>query len=180
MILAENQCRERVGRLEKAIEDSLRDWHLAPIVERLQALRGVRLICAITFMVEIGDMRRFANPRQLMACPGLVPSERTTGESVRRGSITRTGHARVRRVLAESAWTYRFPARVGTRKYLETRHLPEAVRDIAWKAQARLSKRYRTLVANGKKTTVAITAIARELVAFMWAIARLPVAVDPA
>lgn len=175
LILAESQCRERVGRLEKAIEDGLRDWHLAPVVEHLQALRGVRLVCAVTFMVEIGDVRRFANPRQLMAYLGLVPSERTTGQNVRRGSITRTGNARVRRVLAESAWTYRFPARVGTRKYFETRHLPEDVRDIAWKAQARLTKRYRRLVANGKKTTVATTAIARELAAFMWAIACLPI-----
>lgn len=174
LMLAETQCRERVQRLEAAIEDALHDWALAPAVERLQALRGVRLICAMTFMVEIGDVRRFANPRQLMAYLGLVPSERSTGDSTRRGSITRTGNSRVRRVLAESAWTYRYPARVGTKKYLETRHLPTEVRDIAWKAQARLTKRYRALIARGKRTTVATTAIARELAAFMWAIAKLP------
>lgn len=177
LILAESQCRERVARLEEAIVDGLRDWHLAPIVEHLQALRGVRLICAVTFMVEIGDVRRFSNPRQLMAYLGLVPSERSTGDSVRRGAITRAGNARVRRVLAESAWTYRYPARVGSKKYLQTRCMPEAVRDIAWKAQARLTKRYRALIANGKRTTVATTAIARELAAFMWAIARLPLTV---
>ena len=174
LILAESQCRERVGRLEQAIEDSLRDWHLTPLVEHLQALRGVRLICAVTFMVEVGDVRRFSSPRQLMAYLGLVPSERSTGESVRRGGITRTGNARVRRVLAESAWTYRFPAKVGKKKYFETRHMPEAVRDIAWKAQARLTKRYRALTARGKRTVVATTAVARELAAFMWAIASLP------
>ena len=150
LILAETQCRERVARLEQAIEDGLHDWHLTPVVEHLQALRGVRLICAVTFMVEVGDVRRFSNPRQLMAYLGLVPSERSTGDSVRRGGITRTGNARVRRVLAESAWTYRFPAKVGKKKYFETRHMPEAVRDIAWKAQARLTKRYRALTARGK------------------------------
>jgi transposase len=177
LILAETQCRERVLRLEKAIEDALRDWTLAPAVALLQALRGVRLICAVTFMVEIGDVRRFSNPRQLMAYLGLVPSERSTGDSVRRGGITRPGNARVRRVLAESAWTYRYPARVGTKKYFETRDMPEEVRDIAWKAQARLTKRYRDLMARGKRATVATTAIARELAAFMWAIARLPAAI---
>lgn len=173
MILAEGQCRERVARLERAIEDSLRDWSLAPVVERLQALRGVRLICAVTFMVEVGDVRRFESPRRLMAYLGLVPSERSTGDAVRRGGITKTGNARVRRALAESAWTYRYPARVGVKKYFATRDLPEAVRETAWKAQARLTKRYRALMARGKRSTVAITAVARELVGFMWAIARM-------
>lgn len=107
-----------------------------------------------------------------MAYLGLVPSERSTGDAVRRGGITKTGNARVRRVLAESAWTYRYPAKLGKGKYFESRHLPEVVRDIAWNAQARLTKRYRALVARGKRSTVAVTAIARELAAFMWAIAR--------
>lgn len=110
MILAEGQCRERVARLEQAIEDGLRDWSLAPAVARLQALRGVGLIGAVTFMVEVGDVRRFASPRHLMAYLGLVPSERSTGDAVRRGGITKTGNARVRRALAESAWTYRHPS----------------------------------------------------------------------
>ena len=113
MIVAESQCRERVARLDQAIEDALLDWSLAPVVERLQALRGVGLIAAVTFMVEVGDIRRFEHPRQLMAYLGLVPSERSTGDSVRRGGITKTGNARVRRVLAESAWTYRYPAGAG-------------------------------------------------------------------
>ena len=171
MIVAESQCRERVARLDEAIEDALLDWSLAPVVERLQALRGVGLVAAVTFMVEVGDIRRFENPRQLMAYLGLVPSERSTGDSIRRGGITKTGNARVRRVLAESAWCYRYPAGVGKKKYFATRHLPEAVRDTAWKAQARLTKRYRALTARGKRSTVAVTAVARELVGFMWAIA---------
>ncbi len=171
MIVAETQCCERVARLDQAIEDALLDWPLAPVVERLQALRGVRLIAAVTFMVEVGNIRRFDNPRRLMAYLGLVPSERSTGDSVRRGGITKTGNARVRRVLAESAWCYRYPARVGTKKHLATRHLPEAVRETAWKAQMRLTKRYRALTGRGKRSTVAVTAVARELVGFMRAIA---------
>lgn len=99
MIVAESQCRERVARLDQAIEDALLDWPLAPVVDRLQALRGVRLIAAVTSMVEVGDIRRFDNPRRLMAYLGLVPSERSTGDSVRRGGITKTGNARVRMVL---------------------------------------------------------------------------------
>lgn len=127
MIIAETQCRERVARLERAIEDSLLDWSLAPVVERLQALRGVGLIAAVTFMVEVGDVRRFETPRRLMAYLGLVPSERSTGDTVRRGGITKTGNARVRRAFAESAWTYRYPAKVGKRKYFATRHMSEEV-----------------------------------------------------
>ena len=160
MIVAETQSRERVARLDAAIEDALLDWSLAPVVERLQALRGVSLIVAVTFMVEVGDIRRFEHPRQLMAYLGLVPSERSTGDNVRR-------------VLAESAWTYRHPARVEKKKYFATRHLPEAVREVAWKAQARLTRRYRALTARGKRSTVAITAVVRELVGFMWAIAMM-------
>jgi len=173
MIIAETQCRDRVARLEKAIEDALFDWPLAPAVDRLQALRGVGLIAAVTFMVEVGDIRRFESPRQLMAYLGLVPTERSTGDTVRRGGITKTGNARVRRTLAESAWTYRYPARVGKKAYFATRHMPEEVRETAWKAQARLTKRYRALIARGKRSTVAITAVARELAGFMWAIARM-------
>ena len=140
MIVAETQCRERVARLDQAIEDALLDWPLAPVVDRLQALRGVGLIVSVTFMVAVGDIRRFENPRRLTAWRGLVPSEHSTGDSVRRGSITKTGNARVRRMLAESAWTYRYPARVGKTKDFATRHFPEAVRETAWKAQARLTK----------------------------------------
>lgn len=173
MIAAERQERGRVARLEGAIEDALLDWPLAQAVDRLQALRGVGLITAVTFMVEVGDIRRFEHPRRLMAYLGLVPCERSTGESVRRGGITRAGNARVRRVLAESAWAYRHPAAVGRKKYFATRHLPQDVQEVAWQAQARLTRRYRALTARGKRSTVAVTAVARELVGFMWAIARM-------
>lgn len=118
--------------LIRAREAAVKDRTPQAVVERWQALRGVQLICAATFMVEIDDVRRFANPRQLMAYPGLIPSKRSTGDAVRRGGITKTGNARVRRVLAETAWTYRYPAKLGKRKYFESRHMPEVVRDIAF------------------------------------------------
>ena len=107
-----------------------------------------------------------------MAYLGLVPSERSTGETVRRGGITKAGNSRVRHMLAEAAWTYRFPPRVGVKKLYKLQQVPAKVREIASKAQARLTARYRALTAGGKKTPVVATAVARELVAFMWAIAR--------
>ena len=163
---------ERLTRIERAIEEFLPTWSLAPIVEALQALRGVDLVTAVTFVVEVGDIRRFENPRRLMGYLGLVPGERSTGETVRRGSITKMGNARVRHLLVESAWTYRHPPRVGAAKLAKLERVSPRVREIAWKAQSRLTARYRALTARGKKTTVACTAIARELAAFMWAVAR--------
>jgi transposase len=131
-----------------------------------------RLPAAVTFVAEIGDVRRFDSPRQLMAYLGLVPSESSTGERVRRGGITKAGNSRARRVLIEGAWTYRFPARMS--RLLEERQagLPKAVCDIAWKAQLRLCGRYRKLMARGKRQGVVVAAIAREMAAFLWAIGR--------
>ncbi len=163
---------ERLGRLERTIEEFVPSWKLAPIVEALQALRGVDLVVAVTFVVEIGDIRRFESPRQLMGYLGLVPEERSTGETIRRGSITKMGNARLRQLLVESAWTYRYPPRVGAKKLQKLERVPPKVREIAWKAQVRLSARYRAFAARGKKLTVACTAIARELAGFMWAVAR--------
>jgi transposase len=172
MIEAVRHAKERLGRLEATIGEFVPGWSLAPVVEALQALRGVKLISAVTFVVEVGDVRRFDNPRQLMGYLGLVPSERSTGDDVRRGGITKAGNARVRRTLVESAWTYRHPPRLGKLKLYQLERVPPQVREIAWKAQTRLSARYRALAARGKKSTVAVTAIARELAGFMWAIAR--------
>jgi transposase len=163
---------ERRGRIERAIEEFLPSWGLAPIVEALQALRGIELVTAVTFVVEVGDIGRFESPRRLMAYIGLVPGERSTGETVRRGSITKMGNARLRHLLVESAWTYRHPPRIGKAKLAKLERVSPKVREIAWKAQSRLTARYRALTARGKKTTVACTAIARELAAFMWAVAR--------
>ncbi|MBS7707973.1 IS110 family transposase [Chelatococcus asaccharovorans] len=172
MVEAVRTSKERVQRLEAAIEEFVPQWSLAPVVQALQALRGVDLIVAVTFVSEIGDLNRFDNPRQLMAYLGLVPSERSTGETVRRGSITKAGNGRVRHMLVESAWTYRHPPKVGKAKLYKLEQTSPRVREIAWKAQARLTARYRALSAKGKKTTIVCTAIARELVGFMWSIGR--------
>ena len=165
-------AKERVERLERLIEEFLPTWSLAPVVNALQALRGVSLVVAVTFVAEIGDLRRFENPRRLMAYLGLVPSERSTGDAVRRGGITKAGNGRVRHLLVESAWTYRHPPRVGAKKLAQLERVPPEVREIAWKAQSRLTARYRALAARGKKLTVVCTAVARELAGFMWSVAR--------
>ena len=162
---------ERLTRIESAIMEFLPRWSLAPLVDALQALRGVDLVTAVSFVVEIGDIRRFASPRQLMGYLGLVPEERSTGETIRRGSITKMGNPRIRQLLVESAWTYRFPPRVGAKKLQKLDRVSPKIREIAWKAQTRLTARFRAFSARGKKTTVACTAIARELAGFMWAVA---------
>lgn len=133
-------------------------------------MRGVAFMTAVTFVVEVGDVRRFDNPRQLMAYLGLVPSEHSTGERVKRGGITKAGNARARRVLIEGARTYRFPARVSPTIQVRLEGLPRNVREIAWKGQLRLCTRYRRLVAVGKPKVIAVTAVAREMAAFLWAI----------
>jgi transposase len=172
MILAAQHAAERLRRVEAAIIEFLPDWSLAPVVEALQALRGVRLITAATIMVEVGDLRRFETPRQLMGYLGLAPGERSTGDNVKRLGITKAGNARVRRVLVESAWSYRHVPRTSKLKHYVHERVSPAVRDIALKAQARLCARYRALSGRGKKLTVAVTAIARELTGFVWAIGR--------
>lgn len=172
MVEAVRVSKERVERLERVIEEFVPSWSLAPVVRALQTLRGVELIVAVTFATEVGDVQRFESPRQLMGYLGLVPGERSTGETVRRGGITKAGNGRVRHMLVESAWTYRHPPRVGAKKLYRLEQASPKVREIAWKAQTRLTTRYRMLSGRGKKTTVVCTAIARELAGFMWAVAR--------
>jgi transposase len=163
---------ERIRRIEKAIEEFLPSWSLERLVRALQALRGVDLVVAVTFAAEVGDITRFESPRQLMGYLGLVPSERSTGATVKRGGITKAGNSRGRHMLVESAWTYRHPPRIGVRKLYLHEQVSPAVREIAWKAQSRLTSRYRKLSARGKRTTVVCTAVARELAAFMWSVGR--------
>jgi transposase len=165
-------AKERAERLERTIEEFVPAWSSAQIVQALQTLRGVDLIVAVTFATEVGDVQRFESPRQLMGYLGLVPEERSTGNTVRRGGITKAGNGRVRHVLVESAWTYRHPPRVGAKKLYLIERAPPKIREVAWKAQTRLTARYRALSGRGKKTTVVCTAVARELAGFMWAIAR--------
>lgn len=172
-IHAVQDAEARRDRLTRQIEELLSSWSMAPVAAALQAMRGVALVVAVTVVAEVGDFRRFANPRQLMAYLGLVPSEHSSGSSVRRGGITKAGNALARRVLIEGAWTYRMSARVSRKLYDRLEPLSAAVRDIAWKAQVRLCARYRRLVAAGKPKVVVTTAIAREMVGFIWAIARI-------
>jgi transposase len=172
LLLAVRQAGDRIRRLEQAIGEAVPNWSLAPLVTALMALRGIDFVAATGLLAEIGDLTRFRSPRELMAYLGLVPSENSTGERVRRGSITKAGNRRARRMLVESAWSYRHPPRVGKDKLAKIEAAPPAVRDIAWKAQSRLSARYRALCRAGKQDVVAITAVARELAAFVWAVAR--------
>jgi transposase len=171
-IHAVTDAETRVLRLTKQIEELVPQWSMAPVIEAMQAMRGVALIVAVTLVSEVGDFTRFDNPRQLMAYLGLVPSERSSGATVRRGGITKAGNALARRVLIEGAWTYRLPARVSLTLLRRIDHLPKDIRDIAWKAQVRLCARYRRLAAAGKQKTVINAAIAREMLGFLWAIAR--------
>jgi transposase len=162
----------RVERLTKQIAELLPRWSLAPVVEAVQAMRGVAFVVAVTVVAEVGDFSRFDNPRQLMAYLGLTPSEHSSGASVRRGGITKAGSNLARRALVEGAWSYRMQARVSRKLHDRIEALPQAVRDIAWKGQLRMCQRYRRLMAAGKPKVVATTAIAREMVGFIWAIAR--------
>jgi transposase len=145
---------------------------MAPVVEAYQAMRGASFLVAVTFAVEIGDVRRFDTPRQLMSFLGLVPAESSTGDTIRRKRLTLAGNRRARRALVEAAWTYRYPARVSETLRARLEGLPKPVRDIAWKAQVRLCARYRRLSATGKKLPIVVAAIAREMAAFLWAIGR--------
>jgi len=175
-----NQCKARVQRLTDQIRQLLPSWRMLPIVEAFQSLRGVSLIVAATTVAEIGDLRRFQNPVDLMSYLGLAPSEHSSGQKTRRGSITKAGNGHVRRMLVEAAWAYRLRARVSRVLLKRQEGLPQHIRDIAWKAQLRLCSRYRHLWAKGKAKQVIVTAIARELCAFMWAIAnqiKQPVAI---
>ncbi len=163
---------DRLGRLETALRERAPAWRLYPVVQALQALRGVQWLVAITVVAELGDLTRFDSPRQLSAFVGLIPSEYSSGSARRQGGITKAGNSRARRALIEGAWAYRHPAKVSEHIQRRIDSLPKPIQDLGWKAQVRLCKRYRRLVARGKHPNVVVTAIARELIAFMWAIAK--------
>ena len=163
---------ERLRRLEKQLALIAPEWSMAPVVEAYQAMRGASFLVAVTFAAEIGDVRRFDTPRQLMSFLGLVPGESSTGDTVRRKGLTLAGNRRARRALVEGAWIYRYPARVSETLRARREGLPKSVRDIAWKAQVRLCARYGRLSAMGKKLPIVVAAIAREMDAFLWAIGR--------
>jgi transposase len=161
---------ERVARLTTALGGSIKGWRFEPVVKALQALRGVDVVSAIGLVAESGDIGRFAHPRQLMGYLGLVPSEHSSGERVSRGSITKAGNAHARRLLTEAAWHYRFAPRIGYYAHRRAEDLPQAIRDIGWKAQQRLCGRFLRLRARGVQINKVCVAVARELAGFIWAI----------
>ena len=163
-------AQQRRDALIEQITVMVGSWSLGPLVEALRGLRGIDTISAATFLASTGDLSRFESPRMLMGYLGLVPSEHSSGGSIRRGGITKTGNREARRMLIEAAWSYQYPARIAQEKAEILVRLPKNIRDIAWKAQSRLCPRYRSMVARGKKNTVVVAAIARELAGFIWAI----------
>lgn len=169
-ILAVEETNQRLARLTGEIAKFVKEWRLEPVVTAIQALRGVSLLTAATVTAELGPLERFAKATEVMAYVGLVPSEHSTGTSIKRGGITKAGNSYARRALVEASWTYRFPARVSRHLRKRGDKLPLHVREIAWRAQLRLCARFRRLAARGKPWQVVTTAIARELIAFIWAI----------
>jgi transposase len=163
---------ERLQRLVQELHEHVQAWRLYPVVEALQALRGVPFTVAVTLRAAMGDLTRFDTPRELMHFLGLTPSEYSSGAQRRQGSITKAGNSHARRVLVEGAWAYRYPAKVSRHLQLRLETQPKIIQDISWKAQVRLCNRYRRLVARGKHATIVTVAIARELAGFMWAMAR--------
>jgi transposase len=168
----------RLERLERAIDEAVKTApeRMRTVIAALQALRGIARVSAVTIVAEVGHLSRFANPRQLMGYSGVVASEDSSGRRIRRGAITKTGNAHLRRVIVEAAWAYRHRPSVGAT--LRKRHAPldEHVIALAWKAQHRLHGRYRSLTARGKSKQSAVTAVGRELLGFIWAIG---MAVEP-
>lgn len=163
---------ERITRLERAIDEAIQTApeHMRAVIEALQALRGIARISAATIVSEVGAFSRFARPRQLMGYSGTVAREHSSGTRIRRGGITKTGNAHLRRIIIEAAWAYRHRPAVGPALRKRQALISADVNAIAWKAQHRLHARYRGLTARGKCTQQVVTAISRELLGFIWAI----------
>ncbi|MDF3882630.1 IS110 family transposase [Cupriavidus basilensis] len=182
--LAFDECRRTIedrlaqcDRLEAALREAVVHWRFYPAVLGLQAMRGVQFTTAVGMLSELGDLSRFEHPCQLMAWLGVTPSEHSSGERRRQGSITKTGNSYARKLLVEAAWSYRYPARVSPD--IQRRHegIPKVIIDRAWDAQVRLCRRYRKLAARGKNVNIAVVAVARELAGFIWDIGRLAMSV---
>ncbi|MDB5398467.1 MAG: putative transposase y4qE [Rhodopila sp.] len=161
---------QRRDRVDGYLRAQIPSWSLFPLVQNLGALRGLDTIAGAGLAAAIGDPSRFASAPDFMAYIGLVPSEHSSGPKRRIGAITKSGDMHARTLLIEAAHSYRFPARITRRKLAAVDAVPEAVREIAWKAQTRLCQRYRHMMAKGKPTPVIVTAIARELAGFVWSI----------
>ncbi|CAV19052.1 Transposase of insertion sequence ISVisp2; IS110 family subgroup IS1111 [Vibrio atlanticus] len=172
MIITINERMQRLQRLDNELLHQVKNWRYYPVVKAIQAMRGVRLLVALGTIAELGDLRRFDHPRKLMAYLGLVPTENSSGGKTRRGSLTKCGNSRARRLLVEGAHTYKHKANISVELQLRQEGLPKEIVDIAWQAQQRLCRRYQRLLQKGKHRNVVVVAIAREMIAYIWAIAR--------
>lgn len=167
-----HETETRLQRLESELAELAQNCPHAAVIAALQSLRGVGMLTAVTLVAELGDLSRFATAQQLMAYTGLVPSEHSSGGNQRRGGITKCGNAHVRRVIIEAGWHYRNAPRVGEALRARQEGVPPAINNLTWKAQHRLNLKYRRLVGRGKPKQVAVVAVGRELLGFVWAIAR--------
>lgn len=167
-----NERTSRLERLDNELSHHVYQWRYYPVVKAIQAMRGVRLLVATGVVAELGDLSRFDHPRKLMSYLGLVPSEHSSGGKRHIGAITKCGNGRARRLLVEGAHTYRYAANISTDMQKRQEGLPKGIIDIAWKAQLRLCKRYKKMIAKGKHYNLVVTAIAREMIAYIWAIAK--------
>ena len=167
-----NERTSRLERLDNELSHHVYQWRYYPVVKAIQAMRGVRLLVAAGVVAELGDLTRFDHPRKLMSYLGLIPSEHSSGGKRHIGAITKCGNGRARRLLVEGAHSYRHAANISTELQKRQEGLPKQIVDIAWKAQLRLCKRYKKLINKGKHYNLVVTAIAREMIAYIWAIAK--------
>ena len=163
-------AQERITRLERAIDYAIETMPepMRSVMQALQALRGIAKISAVTVVAELGEISRFKKPRQLMGYSGAVSSEYSSGTQTWRGGITKTGNAHLRRIVVEAAWAYRHRPSIGPELAMRQKGASPEVKEIAWKAQHRLHSRYRKLLAKGKTKQKVMTALARELLGFVW------------
>ena len=172
MIQTINERISRVRRLDGELQHQVRNWRFYPVVKAIQAMRGVRMLVALGTIAELGDLRRFDHPRKLMAYLGLVPSESSSGNNRRLGKLTKCGNGRARRLLIEGAHTYKHKPNISTELQKRQEGLSKEIIDIAWQAQLRLCRRYQRLMFKGKHRNLVVAAIAREMIAYIWAISR--------
>jgi transposase len=163
----------QVARIERQMEDLLQDWSRRPFVEALQGFRGFQLVASMVVTSELGDLIRFEHPRQLMAYLGLVPSEATSGDRRRQGPNTKSGNSHVRWILIEVAHHYRIPPTVSKELSHRQEGLSREVRALGWRAQERLHRRFFRLTLRGLHHNKVTVAVARELAAFIWELARV-------
>jgi transposase len=167
---AVEQAGDQLDRLGDVLARLVEGCKLAPLIKALQAMRGIQLLTASSIAFELIDLKRFPTAPKLMSYLGLVPSEDSSGGRRRQGSITKAGNKRIRSLLTEAAWNSRHKPKRTSYLLKRQEGVSPEVTDIAWKAQERLHHRYKALSARGKTHQCVITAMARELVGFIWAI----------